>query len=168
MKQLYLLRHAHAAPESPTMMGDYERILSDDGILQAEKLSIFMQAEGIFPDFILCSAATRTSQTANIATSGVYSLDDAEIPSRFDRKLYLAAADVMLDEIRGMDNDIQRLLVVGHNPGMTELALMLSRDALADFTHDFGTCTMAVFSCDVDNWQDLAPPRSTLQKVFVP
>ena len=158
MKTLYLLRHAHTISAAPPMMGDHERALSPQGAADALAIGAFMQENAFQPDFVLSSSAVRTVQTAQLVLEKI----GADTQSHFNRKLYQASADKILAEIRAIDDSIHRLLVVGHNPGVAELAR-----ALGDVkNYDPGTLT--VFKADCQVWADFAPELITLERVFVP
>ena len=86
----------------------------------------------------------------------------ARISSHFDRQLYLADSAKILADIRTMDASIDQLLVVGHNPGIADLAL-----ALGDIKN-YAPGTLATFKADCKIWSELSPANVTLDKVFVP
>lgn len=164
MKTLYLLRHAHAATDAPPMMGDHERILSDQGALEAEQVASFMKDSGLVPDFVLSSSSVRTIQTARIIMGAILDTEGRRIETRFDRALYLAEPAAIVDDITNVDNRYDRLLVVGHNPGMGDLAMRLSDGAITAFP----PAAFAAFSAEVDDWQSLRPEHLRLTASFAP
>ena len=118
--KLHLLRHAKTNPLSPTSL-DFDRELLPRGYEQINELKTFLKAHPIEPNIILCSSAMRTRQTL------------AEIqdlwPSasiRFIDDLYLAPKQEILSEICALQTP-EEILVVGHNQGLSELAINLAR-----------------------------------------
>lgn len=164
MKTLYLLRHAHATAEAPPLMGDHERILSEQGAMEAEKVAAFMKDSGILPDFVLSSSSVRTIQTARIIMGVILDTEGRRIDTRFDRGLYLAEPAVIAEDIAATDNRYGHLLVVGHNPGMGDLAMRLSDGAITSFP----TASLAAFTADIDDWQALTPEYLKLTASFTP
>ena len=167
MKTLYLIRHAEAIASAPPLMGDYERILSKKGAEDAHKAAHFICACPL-PDFVLGSASVRTLQTARIITALLLDKEGKKIQSQFTRSLYLASMQVLQDEIASVSDDFNSLLVTAHNPGIADLAMMLSQGRLSDFTQDFSTATCAVFEGDVSSWIDISPDSLRLKNVFTP
>lgn len=157
MKTVYLLRHAHAEAALPAM-DDHDRPLSARGIAESEGVGRFLKNAGHAPALALCSTALRTVQTLAIVLQGV--------PQKTTRSLYLAARDDILDEIRETDNTHDSVMVVGHNPGMGELAFALSREDTRLLS--FPPAALAVFTCDVENWEDVAAARAHLIDFFMP
>src|SRR5579872_5238529 len=120
MRQLHLLRHAKAVPQDPEH--DFERGLEERGLRAAEALAQWIAAHGLKPELILCSPARRTRETLDIIARSV--TPPATI--RFEEWLYLANARQTLARLRKIDDDVQSLMLVGHNPGFQELALLLT------------------------------------------
>ena len=117
---LTLLRHGLAATLSTT--GDFARELETRGWDQARAAAFVLQQSGLpLPDRILCSPAMRTRQTAARVMQEL-ALDEALL--QLDQRLYLASAETLL-EVVGEQRDPRHLLLVGHNPGLSELALRL-------------------------------------------
>lgn len=164
MKTLYLLRHAHALAEAPPMLGDHERVLSAKGAQEAENLGLFMKEQDILPDYILSSSSVRTIQTARIVMSSVFDTEGRRIDTRFDRSLYLADPGTIISTIREVNEDYENLLVIGHNPGMAELAHHLSHGTVKEFP----PCTFAVFETTAEGWDDFDTGKIELKKVFIP
>jgi phosphohistidine phosphatase len=162
MKTLYLLRHAHAIDAAPVSCGDHERFLSETGIRQAEQVAACLQARGIVPDLVSSSSSVRTSQTVRIVF-GCLPDEALAIPAQFSRMLYLASAATLFQHISDIEDDVERLLVVAHNPGLSDLSAWLGAGT------DFSPATLAVFNADIDSWQDFAPGRHVrLEYVFNP
>ena len=160
MKRLLLLRHAKAERDSDE--GDHGRKLNARGRDDAARIGALLHVKGWAPDCVLSSAAARTVETWKQLSA---ELPEAPEPE-FLEGLYLASWKSMLNVIRHhADDDAATLLVVGHNPGLEELALALAhkpgnaeaREALAAMRDKFPTCALAAFDCDIAHWRELAP-----------
>jgi phosphohistidine phosphatase len=121
MKRLLLLRHAKAVPaEEP--LADIARPLAERGQRDARRIGDRLRQGGLGPELILTSPSLRTLQTAQLVATAL-DLPPSAIAS--ERTLYLAEPAVLLAAIGAQDTAIESLLVVGHNPGLTELAHQL-------------------------------------------
>ncbi|GAA0954247.1 SixA phosphatase family protein [Nonomuraea longicatena] len=116
MSTLIVLRHAKAA-QVPGL-ADRERPLTDRGERDAARLGVAIRDLGHRPDLVLCSPALRTRRTAELA------FPDDEIS--FERDIYAAYPDELLELIRLQDPAAATIVLCGHNPGVHELALGLT------------------------------------------
>lgn len=167
MKTLCLLRHAHSEPAASHDMDDHDRVLSARGQIEAENLGAFMKEQGILPDAVFCSSSTRTRETARIAFADLFPHGMDEVQTRFSRDFYLAPPDIILDEIRNTNDKYAKLLIVGHNPGLEDLAEKLAR-AGGEMIGKFPPAALAVFACDIDRWKDFSAKKIKLKTVFMP
>lgn len=167
MKTLCLLRHAHSDPATTPDMDDHDRVLSARGKLEAENVGAFMKEQGILPDMMFCSSSARTVETARIAFAELFKGGMESLASRFDRDFYLAPPEVIMDEIREADDRYSKLIVIGHNPGLEDLAEKLAR-AGGEVIGKFPPSALAVFTCDVEKWQDFSRKKVQLKTVFMP
>jgi len=114
------------------------------------------------PHWFLCSTAKRAAQTLDCVRESLPLGDDGE----FQRNLYLASAEQIFERVCEVDDAIASLLVVGHNPGLEQLAASLMRPpkGAADRRGlpKFSTAALATLRFDVDRWFDLAPRRGEL------
>jgi phosphohistidine phosphatase len=159
MRRLMLLRHAKTEHDAPSGR-DRDRRLDDRGRSDAAEIGGWIGRHPPFPDSVLVSPATRAHQTWEIVRETMK--DRAPKPQvELVPELYGADPSQLLQIIRAASaSDPQRLMMVGHNPGMHELALALSgsgdaagRKALAD---NLPTSGLAVFDFSVDDWADVA------------
>jgi phosphohistidine phosphatase len=159
MRRLMLLRHAKTEHDAPSGR-DRDRRLDDRGRSDAAEIGGWIGRHPPFPDSVLVSPATRSHQTWEIVREAIK--DRAPTPQvELVPELYGADPSQLLQIIRAASaSDPQRLMVVGHNPGMHELALALvgsgdgaGRKALAD---NLPTSGLAVFDFSVDDWADVA------------
>ncbi|MGH7072718.1 MAG: SixA phosphatase family protein [Stellaceae bacterium] len=121
MSELYLLRHSRTAPHSDTRP-DRERPLEEQGRADARALARWIAARRLRPDLVLCSPARRARETQDLIVEAFATPPEL----RYDNELYLADADRLLDELRTLPEGVGRVMLVGHNPGLHELAQMLS------------------------------------------
>ncbi|MDE2335937.1 MAG: hypothetical protein KGL10_01370 [Alphaproteobacteria bacterium] len=161
MKTLYLMRHANAAPATPPAMSDFERTLTGQGVIAARIVGRFMKANRMQPDFIHHSAAVRTAETALIVTREIFG---QKVPAgNPDKDLYNAPDDKLLAAIQAADPGHNSLLVVAHNPGVSELL-----SALGNVEHYCEPATLGVFRLNGDTWAAFGPGTVKLEKIFVP
>ena len=125
MRTLLILRHGKAAPEDGG--SDAARPLTQRGKRDAELIGQLLRRDGLVPDRILTSSARRARETASEAASAVPfsgSIDELE-------ELYLAEPEGYITAVRKHAPDAQRVLLVGHNPGLEALALILTGDPVS-------------------------------------
>ena len=165
MRRLMLLRHAKTENDAPSGR-DQDRRLDDRGRHDAAEIGGWIGRHPPFPDLVLVSPAIRAHQTWDIAWEAMKDMGP-EPQVELLPELYGADPSLLLQTIRtASTSDPQRLMVVGHNPGMHELALALAgsgdaagRSALAD---NLPTSGLALFDFAVDDWADVAFRRGRL------
>ncbi len=167
MKILTLLRHAKSGWDDPALR-DFDRPLNPRGRRAARTVGRALKAQGLGFDAVVASAAVRVVETLRDVGDGYGSAFQPE----HEQALYLASPAVLLDRIQTVDDRVERLLLVGHNPGLEQLALLLTpeapgalRDALAA---KFPTATVAEISLPVDHWADVTEGRGTLTRFIRP
>ncbi|WP_407662918.1 SixA phosphatase family protein [Mycolicibacterium helvum] len=121
-RTLILMRHAKS--DYPNGVADHDRPLAARGIREAGLAGGWLRANVPAIGQVLCSSATRTRQTLDLA--GVTA------PVTYSERLYGATAGTMIDEINQVGDDIATLLVVGHEPTMSHVALGLANPASSD------------------------------------
>jgi phosphohistidine phosphatase len=165
MRRLMLLRHAKTENDAPSGR-DRGRRLDQRGRNDAAEIGGWIARHPPFPDHVLVSPAARAHQTWEIAWAAMK--DSAPQPEvELLPELYGAYPSQLLQTIRmASATDPQRLMVVGHNPGMHELALALagSGDAagLRALAHNLPTSGLAIFDFAVDDWAEVAFRRGRL------
>ncbi|MBR1124287.1 histidine phosphatase family protein [Bradyrhizobium lablabi] len=165
MRRLMLLRHAKTETNAPSGQ-DQDRRLDDRGLRDAAEMGHWISAHPPFPDRVLVSPAVRAHQTWDIAWKAMK--DRVRLPAvEFLPELYGAEPSQLLHSIRlASAHDPKRLMVVGHNPGMHELALMLAgsgdKPAKKALEDNLPTSGLAVLDFDVDDWTDVAFRRGKL------
>jgi phosphohistidine phosphatase len=165
MRRLMLLRHAKTETDAPSGR-DQDRRLDPRGHRDAAEIGGWLASHKPFPDAVLVSPAVRAKQTWELAWEVMK--DHVPAPHvTFLPELYGADPTQMLQTIRMASvTDPRQLMLVGHNPGMHELALMLTgsgdaagRDALAD---NLPTSGLAVFEFATNDWNEVGFRRGKL------
>lgn len=152
MKTLYIMRHGKA--EDTSDKADYKRKLISKGIKRNDKIGRMLFARKCKIDTIICSNAARTIETAEMIAE-LFSFPIQEIQKV--KEFYLAPVSVMLDTFYAVDNSFSNILVVGHNPGVSELITSLSSQ-LIDW---LPTSALVAIEIDTDRWEEIsnAPTR---------
>lgn len=119
MRELILLRHAHAEP-ALAGQSDLDRPLSPDGHAEAEAAARWLSERRLVPDCALCSPARRTRETLETVLSVLGYVDQ-----RLEPQVYEATPGT-LAALVDAQRDVDRLLLVGHNPGLERLVALLS------------------------------------------
>ena len=167
MLRLMLLRHAKAAPQDPAR--DHARALAPRGLADAAALARDLAGEHMIPDAVLVSDARRTRET--LAAMQAAWPDLAATQASADPALYHAGAEALLRAVRKA-GAAKTLLLVGHNPGLAELALSLAghgdRYALARMSEKFPTCALAVLDFDCAGWAGVAARGGRLDRFAAP
>jgi phosphohistidine phosphatase len=162
MRTLVLMRHAKS--DYPDGLPDHERPLANRGVREAGIAGDWLRANVQGIDAVLCSSAVRTRQTL-VRTS-------VDAPVSYRDQLYGASPDTVIDEINGVDDDVTTLLVVGHEPTMSHLALGLAgpgsdRDAAQQIAFKYPTSAIAVLAVP-GSWSDLTVDGAELVRFHVP
>ena len=171
MRRLMLLRHAKTETDAPSGR-DQDRRLDARGHRDAAEIGRWIATHPPFLDHVMVSPAVRAVQTWDIAWEAMK--EQAPKPQiELVPELYGADATQLLLSIRmASATDPRRLLLVGHNPGMHELALALtgsgdkaSREALSD---NLPTSGLAILDFETDDWNDVAFRRGRLMLFVSP
>ena len=145
MKTLLLLRHAKSSWKDSGLT-DHDRRLNDRGRRDAPRMGQLLTDENLLPDLILSSTANRARTSAELVAAG--SGFDGEIV--LDGNLYHALPESYLAVLAELPDNYNRVLVVGHNPGIEQLLIRLTGNH-----QRFATATLAHVSLDVQRWREL-------------
>ena len=152
MKRLTLLRHAKSSWDDPGQP-DFERPLNARGLHDAPRMGQRLRRAGARPSLILTSPAVRALETAKIVAAEI------GYPREFlqrEQSLYLADPETILETVSLQDNAFNDVMVVGHNPGLHELAERIGTLSLTNLP----TCAVMVIDIPVRDWEALLPaPR---------
>ena len=155
MKQLLLLRHAKSSWDDPAL-ADFDRPLAPRGLKAAPRMGRELAKRDWVPDLALVSPALRTRETWRLVSAEL----PARVPVEFAEALFEATAGDILAEVQHAIASAGCLLVLGHNPGLEELARRLAgprsdTGARRKLDEKFPTGALARFVVD-DDWADLA------------
>jgi phosphohistidine phosphatase len=165
MKTLTLLRHAKSGWDAPVAR-DFDRRLNARGRKAARAMGREMKRLGLGFDLVLASPAARIAETLTELAQGY----GGAVATDFDEQIYLASVETLLEIVRAADDAHERLLVVGHNPGMEQLALLLAgggalRDRIAA---KYPTGALAELRFDGPGWRDVAAGAGRLERFIRP
>jgi len=149
MKRLYLLRHAKAAADDGG--GDHERPLAVRGRQDAPAMGRAMAERGFVPSLVLCSSARRTAETLDLVLPFLIPPPRVQL----EPGLYHAPAEVILDRVVRAAATAQAVLVIGHNPGLEDLAAHLAGDTKIgrQLAGGMPTCAFAAFESGEVDWR---------------
>jgi len=144
MKQVILLRHAKSSWEH-TELSDFERPLNRRGKRDAPRMGSWIEQQGITPDAVLCSAATRAQQTL----AGLQTTADLGEYLVVTEDLYLAPPSTTIALLTQLDDGIQTALIIAHNPGMEGLLW-----GLCGIDRVMPTCALAQIQLPNESWME--------------
>jgi phosphohistidine phosphatase len=152
MKTLSLLRHAKSGWDDPVER-DFDRPLNPRGRRAARAVGREMRRLGLEFDLVLASPARRVVETLEEVAAAY-----GAIAPRFDERLYLASADTLLEAAGEAGDDVGRLLLVAHNPGLENLALRLSAGGSDGLRREveakYPTATLAEIALGAARWSE--------------
>ncbi len=166
MKSLTLLRHAKSGWDD-AVRRDFDRPLNPRGRRAARTVGLELKAQGLAFDLVLASPARRVIETLD-EVAGAY----GPLPQRYDQRLYLASTATLLEIVRATPDSVERLLLVGHNPGLEELALCLSRRDEAGLRGEvevkYPTGTVAEIGLPVEHWAEVGDGMGRIERFIRP
>lgn len=162
-RTLILLRHAKSDWRAGAS-DDHERPLNARGQRAAAVVGVYLNQQGLAPDLVLTSTATRARETCD----WVLRHADFAIEPRVERALYLADPARILDAVRQAGADHRRILLVAHNPGLQDLAAALARGGTggAAMAEGFPTAALAICTCSAP-WAEASADRLDLTEVVL-
>jgi phosphohistidine phosphatase len=164
MKTVMLLRHAKTIEASPPE-GDHGRALTRRGHDAAAAAGSQLAAQN--PDLVLCSTARRATETWGGLSAGRVTMP----PVRYEDGLYLASVPRLLQLLEALDDAVKSVWVIGHNPGLHELARhwAIGREPpqFPELLNSFPTMARATFRIDADYWHDIADAAATVEDFAV-
>jgi phosphohistidine phosphatase len=167
MKILTLLRHAKSAWDDPVSR-DFDRPLNRRGQRAAQTVGREMRRLGLEFDHVIASPAVRVIETLGDVEQGY----GAKFGQTYDERLYLASPSTLMDVIHESGDRLERILIVGHNPGLERLALALTSanpNALRSRLEiKYPTATLAEIALPVDRWADVVEGEGELQRFVRP
>lgn len=161
--QLLILRHAKSS--HPASVDDFDRPLCDEGNAAAPLIGSWIREHALAPAAVLCSPALRTRETLSLILPFFCTPPTIE----YDRSLYLSEVPVLLEKIRKAPA-LSPLMIVGHNPGLHEMALALSarqqhgeaKIRAEELARKFPPAGLAVLAFKQLDWAGLKPATAQL------
>ncbi len=145
VKTLTLLRHAKSSWDDPAL-ADHDRPLAPRGRRAAKRIATYLRDEHLPVSLVLCSSAARTRETVELVSPpGGIEIED---------ELYGASADQLLERLRRVPEQIDAVMLVGHNPAIHQLAITLASDSGELLYDKFPTAALATLTV-TGPWREL-------------
>jgi len=160
MKRLTLIRHGKSSWAS-LAQEDFERPLNSRGLRDRDRMPALIKGEIPSPQRILSSNAVRASMTTEAIAAG-YGLREQDIV--YLPALYLASREILLETLGGQPESAAHLMLVGHNPGLTELYNFLCEQRLDNLP----TFAVADLELATDSWVQIPPDCATVEHFLKP
>lgn len=166
MRRLMLLRHAKS--DWPDGADDHERGLAARGRRVSPLMGRYMADNGLVPDLAIVSTALRARETWDLVRTAFL----GEIDQRLEPRIYEASAGEILDVVRETGSEVETLLLVGHNPGLQNLALDLIGTAnqpdLVRLQGKYPTAGLVVIDFDIQHWSEVSRRTGRLDRFETP
>ena len=155
MKTLYLVRHAKSSWKYPTL-DDFERPLNKRGRRNAPFMGKVLKKLKVAPDLVISSPANRAATTARTIAENIdYPLEKI----RYSETIYNFSEDALIHVIRQIDDNMQKAMVVGHNPALTDLSNTIGDTAISNIPTS-GVCCVEL---DISSWAKFGDQRGKLK-----
>ncbi|HLH91937.1 MAG TPA: histidine phosphatase family protein [Xanthobacteraceae bacterium] len=167
MRRLLLLRHAKSSWAEPGA-SDHDRPLNRRGEEAAPRIGAYLRRHQLIPDGVLCSTAQRARATWDLVAAEA----PAAPPAIYEARLYEATPRTLLDVFRHAPRDARSVLVVGHNPGLQEVATQLiaagDLDDRERLREKLPTGGLVVIDFAIADWTKLHARSGRLERFVVP
>ena len=167
MMKLAVLRHAKSSWDDP-YLDDHNRPLNRAGWKAARRMGRELNLRKMHFDLVLASTAARVRETID----GVEEEYDFDSKVNFDPTIYLASETILLSLVRALPADVHCPLIVGHNPGLERLLLILTRDdergLRQRIAHKFPTCALAIVELPAKGWDKLELASGRITELILP
>ena len=158
MKTLFLLRHAKSSWDD-ARLSDFERPLNERGLQSAPRIGEVFKQNNFQTELILSSPAKRAAQTAELFKEAAQ-LNDA---IKFDERIYEASPSKLLEILAEQSDELNSILLVGHNPGLENLVKFLTSEV-----QPMPTAALAVINLEIENWININAANGKLQTLLRP
>lgn len=167
MKKLYLLRHAHAASGDGNIE-DQDRPLNEVGHKECKTVGQYLKEQSINPDLVLCSSAKRTRETIALVIEAA----GINPPVNYLKELYYNSTDAIYQILGEVDDQVDSVIIVSHNPSIHQCAVSLVKegdtDLIMKMNGKFSPASFASFSLPIDSWDEIRPGSATLDHFVTP
>jgi len=158
MKRLLLLRHAKSSWAEPGL-ADFDRPLNERGLRAAPLVGRFLRRRKIRPDLVLSSPAERARRTAALVSEAAV----LDAPTRYDERIYEATPEALVEVVSQVEEGADEVLLVGHNPGMEELIILLAGER-----RPMPTAALARVELEVEKWSKVRAGSGRLELHVTP
>lgn len=166
MKRLTILRHAKSGPAKPGM-ADFDRSLDARGRQAARRLGAELKRRGLEFDHVIASPAVRVRETVQELAGAM----GRTLSVAFEPSIYEASPSDLLRAMREIPDSAATPLLVGHNPGLHELALDLTRDDPGEHRQrimgSFPTTALVIVSLQAETWSDVGPASGKIVELIL-
>jgi len=165
MRTVFLLRHAKSSWADSTL-SDIERPLAPRGERAAQKIAAYVRKRKIRPTLVLCSPSVRTRRTLEAIRPSL----GKKCAVEFRSALYGASSEELLRQLQALHDSVASAMLVGHNPGLQELALALAAHGpdVPRLEETFPTGALATLVVDCESWRALKTGEAELVDYVVP
>ena len=148
MKTIYLVRHAKSSWKYPNL-DDFERPLNKRGRKSAPLMGTILKKLKVAPDLIVSSPANRAAMTARIIADKIsYPLDNI----RYSESMYEFSANALIDVVEHLDDVLNKAMLVGHNPALTDLANYIGNKPISNIPTSGVFCV----ELDISSWKKIS------------
>ena len=164
MRRLHLLRHAKSSWDDGALR-DRERPLAPRGRRATRRIARWAGSHDVRPQLVVSSSAVRARETLQGVLPG---LGEPEV--WIELALYAASAETLLERVRALPDEAEEAMLVGHNPGLGDLLLLLAEPGeLRDRAEaKVPTGALATLEADIERWADLEPGSARVASFVVP
>jgi phosphohistidine phosphatase len=164
VKRLYVLRHAKSSWDDPTLR-DRDRPLAPRGRKAAKRMARWAAKHRVRPELVVCSSAVRAQETLRRVLPGL-----GEPAVWIEVTLYAAGVETLLQRVRALPEEVDSAMLVGHNPGLMELVLLLAAPGplRKRARENLPTGALGALELEVDRWVDVSPGAARLSEFVRP
>ena len=164
MRRLHLLRHAKSSWSDHTLP-DRDRPLAPRGRRAATQIARWAHRHRVRPKLVVSSGAVRARETLRGVLPG---LGEPEV--WIENALYAASAETLLERVRALPDEAEEAMVIGHNPGLGDLLLLLAAPGKLRERAEtkVPTGALATLEADVEHWAELEPDGARLVSFVTP
>ena len=157
MKRVLLMRHAKSS-WAQFDLTDHQRPLNDRGRRDTPRIARELVKRKLLPELIISSDSTRTRETYKLLST------ELNMPVEFTRNLYLATADELFRTIQQANNQYDTIMILAHNPGITEVFEKLAKV----YIDNVPTAGLGCIRFDVDRFDEITPHSGKLDYFVYP
>lgn len=164
MKNIFLLRHAHAASNTTD---DFNRNLSNEGILKCQNIANALKEYIQDIDLILCSSSLRTRQTIENTLLNL----KLKKTVQYEDELYNASLNSVLQKIISLSSKNKNILIIAHNPTISEVGRFLAKDSISsphslEILQGFSPGSLSLYEANISSWESLDPINIILKEFW--